>query len=107
MCSVVMRHQCGRSYPIADVVNDSTMTIVNLYGDFAGPKLRGNLLVKEPGNHQTHYLSLAPGQHLIPGSQGSLLRFYSTASGVTRKSLLNGPQQVFVFKWLGQKFHRS
>jgi len=74
---------------------------------FAGPKLRGNLLIKESGNHQTHYLSLAPCQHLIPGSQGSLLRFYSTASGVTGESLLNGTQQVFVFKWLGQKFHRS
>src|SRR5947209_8517689 len=80
---------------------------MNLYGDFAGPKLGGNLLIKESGNHQTHYLSLAPCQRLIPGSQGSLLRFYSTASGVTGESLLNGTQQVFIFEWFGQKFQRS
>ena len=73
---------------------------MNLNRDFAGPKLRGNLLIKESGNHQTHYLSLAPCQHLIPGSQGSLLRFYSTARGVSGESLLNGTQQVFDFKWL-------
>ena len=61
---------------------------VNLYSDFASPKLRGNLLNKESGNHQTRYLSLAPCQHLTPGSQGNLLRCYSAA--VTGESLLNG-----------------
>jgi len=63
---------------------------MNLYGDCAGSKLRGNLLIKDSGNHQTHYLSLVPCQRLIPGSQGSLLRFYSTTSGVTGETLLNG-----------------
>jgi hypothetical protein len=79
---------------------------MNLYGDCAGPKLRGNLLIKDSGNHQTHYLSLVPCQRLIPGSQDSLLRFYSTTSGVTGEILLNSAQQVFIFKWL-QKFLTS
>jgi len=65
-------HQFGKRSSLHFMHHSGSM---NLNGDFAGTEFRGNLLIEQSGNYQTHYFSLAPRQHFRPGSQRNLLRF--------------------------------
>ena len=61
------------------------MAAMNLHGDFAGPELKGYLLIEHARNHQAYELVLACGQRIVALSQlGKLMvSRLTTGSSVT------------------------
>src|SRR5271165_4111515 len=79
------------------------MPALDFYCGFTGTQFRGNLLVEQPGNHQTHDFTLAyakPGIALLQFSQ-LLLLFAEYA--VTAERALNHIEQVLVPEWLREE----
>src|ERR1022692_4773754 len=81
------------------------MTALDLHGDFAGPKLKGDLFVEHAGNNQTHDLTLTRGQRLIVLPQFGKLTLLMASDAIAIEGLLNRIQQILVNEWLGQELH--
>src|SRR5580700_9090932 len=80
---------------------------MDLYGDFAGSKFRGYLLVEHPGNHQAHDLALACGEQLVALSQLVKLSLPLARLPVAIQSLVDRIQQILIPEGLGQELHRA
>ena len=65
------------------------MAAMDLYGSFAGPEFRGNLLVKHPGNHEVHDLALSCRQFAVALLQLVNLSLLFPRGAVTVEGVLN------------------
>ena len=76
-----------------------------LHCDFAGPEIKGYLLVEHPRHHQAHDFTLARRQGLVAFSQPGKITVLLARHTVAIQSLADRIQQVLILERLGQELY--